>query len=165
MTKPAEMSPAQQAYDRAIRLLGVSARATGELRDRLLKLRFDPAIVDGVIARLTEQSLLDDRRFALERAAALGGLRGYGPKKLKWDLVRRGIDPKIIQEALAQAYGEASPEERMRALALKRFGQGALRADQDPKRRAKVQRFLIGRGFDPHQVFALFSGHEDWGGD
>ena len=148
--------PFEKARAQALRLLQTRARSTRELRERLLKSGHAAAIVDQLLARQTEVGLLDDRRFAFERASHLSQRKSQGPRKLRADLYRRGIAADTIDAALEHAYQSASADQCMHALLLRRFGEQVLAADGDPKMRAKAQRFLLGRGFDPERVFALF---------
>lgn len=150
-------SPAARAYEKAIRLLRVRARSTAELRSRLRALKLGDEPVEEALGKLLRQGLVDDTRFAQDRARELGLAKGWGPRKIRWDLARKGIPSPLVEQALEQAYEGRPPSERMRELALKRFGPGLLRSGCDPRTRAKAQRFLLARGFEPDEVLMLLS--------
>jgi regulatory protein len=156
MTK-GSYDPFEKARTQALRLLQTRSRSTDELRRFLLKAHYAVTIVERILARLTEVGLLDDRRFAVERAAYLGQRRGQGPRKLRVDLSCRGIAAELIETAITQAYQPVSADQMMREVLKRRFGERVLADTADAKLRAKAQRFLLSRGFEPDSVFALFS--------
>jgi SOS response regulatory protein OraA/RecX len=79
--------------------------------------------------------VLDDRRFALQRARALAD-RGKGNAAIRFDLERQGLEPVLVEEALAALDPERERAERI----IARHGSGL-----------KTARLLASRGFD-HEV-------------
>jgi regulatory protein len=142
--------------EQALRLLTVRNRSVQELRERLLSKGHSREAVEELLGRLIDTGLLDDRKYAEQRARAMGNGRGWGPRKLRADLIRRGIPGELVLEAVSQAYGELPTEEVIRKILCKRYGETLFSADADPKARSKAQRYLLGRGFEPNEVFALF---------
>jgi regulatory protein len=151
--------PSEKAREQALRLLRVRARSVSELRQRLMKYGHAPTVVDQVIARLTAVGLLDDHRFALDRATYLSQQRGQGPRKVRAALSRWGIAAETIDTAITHAYQNISADHMMRDILRRRFGERVLAVGADPKLRAKAQRFLLSRGFEPDSVFALLGFH------
>jgi regulatory protein len=64
-------------------------------------------IVDGVIARLLRSGLLDDRKYAESRAAALHR-RGMSAGRICGKLVQKGVDVEARQRALAALAAETA---------------------------------------------------------
>jgi regulatory protein len=149
--------PAAQARDKAMRLLGVRNRSCAELLDRLVADGFSRALGERILADLKKAGLVDDKKFACERAKAMGKGKGWGPRKLRADLIGRGVSEDLADEAVRQAYGNLSASEVMKRHLKKRFGGGVLSGQADRKLRAKAQRFLLQRGFEPDEVYALFN--------
>ncbi|HOX42586.1 MAG TPA: regulatory protein RecX [Myxococcota bacterium] len=147
--------PPADAHEAALRLLDVRERSRRELAGRLREKGFEPAQIEPELERLAEVGLLDDRRFACLRARALVR-RGQGPRRIEADLRARGVSREDIAAALEQALEGERPAERMRALVVKRFGEGCLGAEADPKLRARAQRYLLQKGFAPDEVLPLF---------
>jgi regulatory protein len=147
-----------RAYEKALRLLTVRGRSRKELKQRLVAERYSDRVAERVLDRLADTRLIDDRKFAIDRARAMGKGKGWGPRKLRADLLQRGIAAETIDEAVSQAYGTQSPDQVMKRLVKKRFGENALTQKADRKARGKVQRFLLGRGFDPDDVSAMLEG-------
>jgi regulatory protein len=88
----------------ALKLLGGSARSTGEMREKLLRRAEHPVDVEPVIARLKDATYLDDRRFA--EAFASGRLANdrLGRARVVLDLRRRRVAPALAAETVRAVY-------------------------------------------------------------
>jgi regulatory protein len=157
---PTNKDPFSRAHNSALRLLSARSRCSQELSDRLAAKGFDQEIVSNVIERLDQAGMIDDLRFAQERARAMGKGKGWGPRKLKRDLSQKGMPQDIVEQAVSQAYGSTSPAMIMKRLIKKRFGDDVLEPDTDLKKKGKAQRYLLGRGFEPDEVNTIFSDPE-----
>jgi len=152
----AKLDPENRAYEKALRLLTVRSRTRKELKQRLVAERFSDKVAEQVLERLTATGLIDDKKFAIDRARAMGKGKGWGPRKLRSDLLKKGIENEAIDEAVSQAYGTQSSTQVMKRLIKKRFGTQVLTRKADRKSKGKAQRFLLGRGFEPDEVSAMF---------
>jgi SOS response regulatory protein OraA/RecX len=112
---------------RALRARDLSRR---ELSERLVR-RVEPATADETVATLARVGLVDDRRAAEHRAAALSG-RGYGDAAIRHDLEQRGLGGEDVKAALATL----GPETERAAAIVRRRGPGP-----------RTARYLAGRGF------------------
>ena len=92
-----------------------------------------------MVEELRQAGLVDDGRFAQERARVLAE-RGKGDAAIRFELERAGVEPAEIEAALASLEPE---RERAAALVSRR---GATPA---------TARLLAGRGFDEELVAAL----------
>ena len=112
--------------------------ATAELEERLERAGVAPAPRAETLAVLDRAGLVDDRRFAIDRAQARAA-RGYGDAWIRWDLERRGVAGEIVTEAmerlepeeerLARIVSERGGGPRLaRALARRGFGEDAVAA-------------------------------------
>lgn len=153
---PARADHENRAYEKALRLLTVRSRSRKELKQRLVAERFSEKEAERVLDRLAAVGLIDDQKFAIDRARAMGKGKGWGPRKLRADLLQRGIAAEAVDEAVAQAYGTQSCAQVMKRLLKKRFGGEVLTHKADRKAKGKAQRFLLGRGFEPDDVSAMF---------
>jgi SOS response regulatory protein OraA/RecX len=111
------------------------------LRARLAARGVAPAEREETVAVLARAGLVDDARFARERAAALAA-RGSGDALIRDDLERRGVPAELVEEALAGV--DAEPE---RALRLAR-AEGAT---------PRLLRRLAARGFDEASLETLIA--------
>lgn len=154
---------------RAMRLLSQRDHSEAELRRKLAAPPFmanarfssksptelpeepvDPAIIEQVISYCYQHNWLDDRRFANSFIASRSR-KGYGAQRIRSELMQKGVDKEIVQDALAEC--EIDWCEQAREIALRKFG--------DPlpvewKEKAKVLRYLLYRGFFQEEIQSIY---------
>ena len=123
----------------ATRALARREHSQRGLRERLLRAGVGAEDADAVIAELGRTGLVDDGRFAQERARVLAE-RGKGDAAVRFDLKRAGVGSDEIDAALASL----EPERERAADFVSRRGATPATA-----------RLLAGRGFDEELVAAL----------
>jgi len=135
-----------QPDERRIEALAVATRALARrehsqrsLRERLLRAGVNPEDAEAVIDELVTCELVDDGRFAQERARVLAE-RGKGDAAIRFELERAGVGSDEIERALASL----DPERERAADLVARRGASPATA-----------RLLAGRGFDEELVAAL----------
>jgi SOS response regulatory protein OraA/RecX len=130
-----------EALSAAGRALRGRDLATAELAKRLERAGVAPVPRAETLAILDRAGLVDDRRFAADRAAALAG-REYGDAWIRWDLERRGVAAEVVEEAIGTLDGERSRLQRIlsergggpqvaRTLARRGFGEDAVEAAEN----------------------------------
>lgn len=132
----------EAAHDRALRQLETRPRSAQEIRRRLQGKQTPAAIIDQVIARLTEAGLLSDRAFAQFWVENREGFKPRSARALKHELRQKGVPADEIARALKNldepdsAYRAARPQAaRWKNLAARAFNE-------------KLGGFLARRGFD-----------------
>jgi regulatory protein len=135
-----ETEPARtEALGIATRALARREHSEQSLRERLQGAGVSPDDAEAVVDELRHAGLVDDGRFAEERARVLAE-RGKGDLVIRFELGRAGVGAAEIEVAL----GALDPEgERAADLVARR---GATPA---------TARLLAGRGFDEEVVAAL----------
>ena len=112
---PSDFPPAERAeraYEAALRLLNHRERSRAELRIRLRSKGYDGDTIEGVLDRLTDAGLQDDRRFAELFTAEAHRSRGLSSSAVRGELRRRGVERDLAAEAAT----EPPEEEAARAL-------------------------------------------------
>jgi len=102
-----------------------------------------------ILASLTEDRYVDDRRYAAAFAREKSSLQGWGPVKIRFQLRGKGIPEEIITEAL----GEIDPEKaasKLDKLTAEKYR--LLR--EDPQCRLKLLKALLSRGYGYDEVEA-----------
>ena len=132
-------APRTKALAVATRALARREHSQRSLRERLLRAGVSVDDADAVVEELRQTGLVDDGRFAEERARVLAE-RGKGDAAIRFELERAGVGTAEIEVALATLDPE---RERAAALVARR---GATPA---------TARLLAGRGFDEELVAAL----------
>lgn len=92
----------QKAFDSALNFLSYRPRSEREVRQNLAKKRTDPDVVERVVARLVELRLLDDKAFAQFWQENRRRCSPRGPRALKVELLRKGIQSELIEEVLEE---------------------------------------------------------------
>lgn len=120
-----------------------------ELTRKLLQKNFTQQEVDATLDQLEEEHLLDDHRFA-ESYTQSRVNRGFGPVRIKQELLERGITETQAGEALS-----AWDDDWCR-LAAEQQRKKYRRPAHDYSERVKQARFLQYRGFTSEQIWQLF---------
>jgi len=90
----------EQAFQRAQHFLSFRIRSEQEIRLNLQKHQLPENIIDPVLNRLRERSLVDDRDFAQQWIDNRNRFHPRGKRALSSELYRKGIPNQIIEETL-----------------------------------------------------------------
>lgn len=134
---------------RIMHFVGYRPRSERELTDRLRQLGADEVLVARVTSRLADWSLVDDHSFARQFAASR--LRRFGPRRVRVDLIRKGISPRLADEVLDELVDAEVLDKQLddlAAQALKRYK----RESDDRIREQKTIRYLMRRGYDADAI-------------
>lgn len=140
----------QTARARALGFLSVRERSRREVTDRLRRYGYPEETAEGVLAWLEGLGYVDDRRFGeLFAREKLAG--GWGPRRVREELWRRGVARPIVDEVLQDLAPDDGAEAAQREDALvetvrRRF---AREYGRDPERaRRRAQGYLLRRGHE-----------------
>jgi regulatory protein len=100
-----------RARSKALGLLGARDRSESEVVSRLTMAGFGTEAIAGTVEWLRERGYLDDERFAT-RYAAEKSRAGWAARRIRTELLRRGVDRELIDRALAPETGD--PEAAIR---------------------------------------------------
>ena len=150
-------SAQSRARARALRLLAARPRTEAQIRERLDRAGFGVE-VDGVVAWLRDLCYLDDAAYARDRAAGLVAPGRLGPRLAEQRLVAEGIPRDAARRAVREALGD-DEEARCRTLAERR-AQGSP-GGLDDRGKARLSRFLLGRGFSGRAVSSALGVYVD----
>lgn len=92
----------RKAYNEALRFLGKRMRTEGEVRKFLKEKNVDEPIVQEVIHRLYEYKFLNDKEYAYAYVRTQINTTDKGVKLIKRELLEKGIDDALAEEALMQ---------------------------------------------------------------
>lgn len=146
----------RSAHETALVLLGSRGHSREELRRKLLRKGFERSEVDSALERLSESGLVDDGRFAGEFARSkLTGQRPSSVRRVRQELIRRGVDPHVASEALDLVVVEEGIDETTGlevAARKKLLSMGSL--DPVVKRR-RLFSYLARKGYDLDDINRL----------
>jgi regulatory protein len=133
------------ALNNAYRILARRDHTFRELQAKLRRRGFSGDAIAHAISRCRRLGYLDDAKIALMLAGRLSE-RGYGPLRIRQALAQKGLDEKLIENALRRHDDEDSQIRRARQWLEKRRSR-LLRQSDPYKRRQMAYRLLAGRGF------------------
>lgn len=141
-----------RTYDRAMAMLAVRGRATGELKRLLVQKGESAKVVDHAIARLQTAGLLDDAAFARQFTRSRAVTGGMARRRIERELWRRGIDRATAAMAIEQIFQEEEVDEAagIERVAMRKFRTLA-RLDVPTKSR-RLYAFLARRGYDADAI-------------
>lgn len=128
-----------RALDVATKALARRDFSERGLRERLERAGIDGDEAERAVVRLRDQGIVNEARFAANRAHALAE-RGKGDAAIRFDLESQGLPAELVESALAQLEPERVRVERLIA------SRGASPA---------TARLLASRGFDGEVVEAV----------
>jgi regulatory protein len=136
-------------YNKALDIVSRREHSEKEIKNKLLE-KFDaPEIIEQVVLKLIENNLINDVRFA-EMYVLIRKRKGFGPKKIQFELMARGIDDSISSLVITE---EGSWKEAALKAFNKKFKNGA---SQEFKERNKQKTFLQNRGFSFEEIDSVF---------
>lgn len=134
-----------------------------DLAGRLRRRGHPDELVEWAVERCEAAGLVDDESWAREYVASRLA-RGHGERRIRTDLMRRGIDRSHVDAAVELAGGRERVSEACVDVVRRRYGAERL---ADGRVKARAMRYLAGRGFDAEQVRAAIrivqAGEDDAG--
>jgi regulatory protein len=142
----ASLSNAEKARAYAFLLLKFRLRSERELKIRLKQKGFSEELSQDTVNFLKDKEFIDDHVFARGWAAARLK-RPFGLRKIRQELVSKGLDQEIIENSLSQVKEHYNESQIVSQLAQQRFSK--LKGIEPLKAKARVYGYLMRRGFSP----------------
>jgi len=131
----------------AFRLLRYRQRSESELLKYLKQKNFPAKEITQAVIYLKQENLINDLRFSRDWIESRLS-KPLGIKRIRQELLNKGIERKIIQQAFSGI--EYSEKQIIQELILKRLQK--LKHESSQKVRRKIFLFLQHRGFDSGQI-------------
>lgn len=137
-------------YNKALDIISRREHSEKEIREKLYKKFNDHKVSELVITSLIEKGLVNDHRFA-EMYIIARKRKGFGPKKIAYELLAKGVSDDISSQALNKEGG-------WRIAALNAFNKKYKNGIADNfKEMNKQKNFLQNRGFTFEEIDSVFS--------
>jgi len=133
---------------RVFRLLRYRSRSIAEMKERLMRLGYEPNIVEIVVNELIEEGILNDQRFVQEFASDYTELKPKGNIFIMSELRKKKVDPSLIEETIKNR----DEKSIIRSMLQKKFSNFN---KKDPKQKAKIIRRLLSRGFTSRAIYEV----------
>ena len=137
-------------YNKALDIISRREHSQKELSDKLIKKFNIPELVDLVINSLLDKNLINDYRYS-EAYVVARKRKGFGPKKIVYELISRGINENTASKVI-------NIEGGWQDAALKAFNKKyKVGIGKDFKEQNKQKVFLQNRGFSFEEIDSVFS--------
>ena len=142
------------SFDRALSLLEHGMKTEKMIRDYLSKKGYPDECIDRAVTKLCEYGYIDDKVFAQNFVTSYSSSKGR--KKLKYELLSKGVSQEIIDEVLANLSDEEEIEngEKIARKYVKN-------KQKDQKNKQKLFSHLASKGFDYEKCLSIFRRIED----
>ncbi len=153
-------SEQKQIWNASLRMLAASPQSRNELARRLADKEYSTTLIRWVLEALEAKGILSDQALASNLVNQFLHAKPSGRRKIGFELKRKGIAPKVCEEALAAINPEGELE-RARELFLNRWDK--FKNLEPEKRKKRTFDFMMRRGFDYQVVRDLMAecGKED----
>ncbi len=140
----------QRALNSTLRILTGRDHSRYELVQKLKQRGFSPDIIEKVVLECQRLDYVDDNRTSRVYIRQLMR-KGYGAKRIRLELKRKGLSERPDQGVISQMISDIDELEvagRIFKKNIKRFER-----EIDPrKRKNKIYRFLLARGFSAETI-------------
>lgn len=151
----AKSGNSQAAKEYAFLLLKFRLRSEAELLARLKQKGFSQELSQETVNFLKEKEFIDDRVFARGWVASRLK-RPYGLRKIKQELLQKGLAKEIIESSITCAKENYNESQVVGQLAQQRFSR--IKNAEPLKAKSRVYAYLIRRGFATDIVGEIIKG-------
>ena len=141
LTELLTTSEAQIAFDKSLNYISKSGKTAYQVKQYLVQKGFAPQAADSALQKLKDYNYVDDEQYAAQYVAQ--GKPTKGAIRLKQELMLKGVEKSVIEQALSALDQEETEQNALR-VAEKFLKNKPL----DVSTAAKINRHLLGRGFD-----------------
>lgn len=145
------------SLQRAASFCAYQERTPDEVRKRLAQWEVEGEAADEIIAELISLNYLSQERFAKTFVSGKFRIKKWGKLRIKQELSRRGLDEGSINQGMEEI-NDSAYEETLRQLLTKKEEQ-LLRTEPDAfKRKQKLVRFALSKGYESGVVWKIIAG-------
>ena len=137
-------------YNKALDIISRREHSEKEVTSKLLKKFDEPDLIANTLSRLKDNNLVNDERYA-EMYTQIRKRKGFGPKRIKYELSSKGIDDSLSSVIIED---EGGWQEAAKNAFNKKFKKGIASEYKD---KAKQKIFLQNRGFTFQEIDSVFS--------
>ena len=142
-----------EAKEAAYRYVGYRRRTRREIETYLKRKQYPDCAVEQAIGALTEYKYIDDRELAKAFISDSLRINKWGVKKIRYELMRKGVDGATIDEAFNDSEYDAA--EYITGLIIKKT-RGIPPGGLDATEKRKLFGYLAGRGFTYDEIDAAY---------
>ena len=138
----------KRAKKRAMHLLEQMDRTEYGLREKLRQGEYQEEAIEDAVAYVKSYHYLDDERYARNYILSYQNTRSR--QRIQQDLLRKGIDKRLIEQVLEEAYEGEELQMIRQLLQKKHYDTGT-----DMKEKRRIYAFLLRRGFKSGDILQV----------
>jgi len=131
-------------------------RSHREVKEKLYSMGLYSKEVDQLLVQMMDENLLNEERYARSYARGRFRLKKWGWVKIEQGLRQQGIHQNLLKMAKSEI-DEQEYMDMLQSMANKKWAEHS--KDQYMIRKAKVYRFLIGRGFESSLINSVLKSY------
>ncbi len=136
-------------YNKSLDLLSRREHSFKEIKEKLSARFENKEIIKSVVEKLSDNNLVNNTRYA-EAYVSARKRKGFGPKKIAFELSSKGVDESIANSAI---FEEGDWESAAKLAFSKKFKDGP---SLDITEKLKQKNFLQNRGFRFKEIESVF---------
>jgi regulatory protein len=148
--KPRAIDSEPILYDAAIKILTRRAHSVSEMKKALIRRTADEDLIQKVLARLKQNGLIDDARYAKQFARQRTEIRHQGKYRVARELRARGVPDRHIETAREEAAATTDEAAMVRQRIDRKLR--LFRGEIDDKKIASLYRTLLRAGFSSDTI-------------
>lgn len=145
LKKIAEEEEFSKCKSSALRTIERSYKTESEIKKKLEEKEFSEETINKTIKFLLEYNFINDYEYT--KMYIKDRLINQGKNKIKYSLIRKGINSNIIDDVFFELDTKDSEMEKAYELGLKKYNSLVKRESDKIKLKNKVIRYLLGRGY------------------
>ena len=150
MFKPRTIDSEPALYDAAVKILMRRAHSVSDMKKALIRRTADEDLIQKVIARLKQNGLIDDARYAKQFARQRTEIRHQGKYRVARELRPRGVPDEHIETAVEEAAANSDEAAMVRQRIDRKLR--LFRGEIDDKKIASLYRTLLRAGFSSDTI-------------
>lgn len=140
----------KRARKRAMFLLEKMDRTESQLRNKLRQGFYGEDLIDDAVAYVKKYHYIDDNRYA--QTYVRYQKERKSKRQIKMDLMQKGVDREMIEQAIEMEYGAESEQELiMKWVEKRKYKIG----NSDVKEKQKMYQFLMRKGFRSEDILHI----------
>jgi len=145
-------SRGKEALNKIFRYCAYQERSHNEVKTKLFEYGLSSAEVDAIISHLITEGFLNEERYAKAFAGGKFRIMKWGRLKIQRELESSGVSPRNVARGLAEI---TTSEYSQTLLGLVKKKTNKVEDDNIYKKKNKVARFVIGKGYEPELVWEI----------
>lgn len=142
----------EKALKKAMYLCSKAEKCKSDIQKKLFDWKANPLEYDKIIKHLEEQQFIDEKRYVQFYVKDKFSFNKWGKIKIRMMLFQKQVPEKFIDEALNNLNTEEYIETLKNIVAQK---EKYLKEDDIYKKKNKLLKFAVGKGFEPNLVLQL----------